>query len=275
MRSFLGVTLVSALAILGSPLHALAQAEQSRAGLEAFSRDLQTVLNARGASSFEGVAVSELQPALNQRYERFLQDFPEVTWWVEPADPWADGRETLRLRVRGVGESEGLFYQLEATERIAIRLEDGRMVDQELVSHEAMLRSGERHLEVTIGIPDAVLTGSRYEVDLIVEEPLGQALVAAGLINHPTASKDQLRPNLRLALQCGGLFKVVRAPQEPGFQTWALMLVHPEALVTVTKRVCGEQPYSCCLCSNDAALRHRHRHIPARSDWIPFAPPAL
>ena len=239
MRSFLGVTLVSALAILGSPLHALAQAEQSRAGLEAFSRDLQTVLNARGASSFEGVAVSELQPALNQRYKRFLQDFPEVTWWVEPADPWADGRETLRLRVRGVGESEGLFYQLEATERIAIRLEDGRMVDQELVSHEAMLRSGERHLEVTIGIPDAVLTGSRYEVDLIVEEPLGQALVAAGLINLTQQQvMDQLRPNLRLApMQGGGLFKVVQAPQEPGFQTWALMLVHPEALVTVTKRV--------------------------------------
>ena len=72
----------------------------------------------------------------------------------QTADPWADGRETLRLRVRGVGESEGLFYQLEATERIAIRLEDGRMVDQ-VVSHEAMSEWG-AHLEVTIGIPDAV-----------------------------------------------------------------------------------------------------------------------
>ena len=49
VRSFLGVTLVSALALLGSPMHALAQVEQSNAGLEAFGRRLQSVLNADGA----------------------------------------------------------------------------------------------------------------------------------------------------------------------------------------------------------------------------------
>jgi hypothetical protein len=33
------------------------------------------------------------------------------------------------------------------------------------------------------------------------------------------------------------LFKRVQAPQRPGSQTWALMLVHPDGVVTVTKRV--------------------------------------
>ena len=49
------------------------------------------------------------------------------------------------------------------------------MVDQELVAHESLLRSGERPLAVTLGIPDAVLTGSRYDIDLIVEA-LGSGL---------------------------------------------------------------------------------------------------
>jgi hypothetical protein len=35
----------------------------------------------------------------------------------------------------------------------------------------------------------------------------------------------------------GGLFKSVQAPQRPGSQTWALMLVHPDGVVTATKRV--------------------------------------
>ena len=153
-------------------MHLRAQVEQSNARLEAFSQRLQSVLNANGSSSFGGVAISELQPALIQRYQRFRQDFPEITWEVEPAAPLADGRETLRLWVRGETESEGLRYRLEATERIAILLDKGRMVDQELVAHESLLRSGERPLAVTLGIPDAVLTGSRYDVDLIVEEPL-------------------------------------------------------------------------------------------------------
>ena len=239
MRSFLGVTLVSALALLGSPIHVLAEAEPSNSELEAFSRRLEIVLNADVASGFNAVAISELDPELVQRYQRFQQDFPAVTWRVEPDAPLADGRQTLLLRVRGDAESEGLRYMLEAKERIAIRLSDGRMVDQELVAHESMLRSGERPLAITLGIPDTVLTGSRYGIDLIVDEPLGQALVAAGLIDLTQQQvEDQLRPNLPLApMGGGGLFKSVQAPQEPGSQTWALMLVHPDGVVTATKRV--------------------------------------
>ena len=239
MRSLLGVTLVSALALLGSPFNALAEAERSNSELEAFSRRLETVLNADGASPFDGVAITELQPSLTKRYQRFRQDFPEVTWQVEPAAPLADGRQTLQLRVHGEAESEGLRYRMEAIEKIAIRLNDGRIVDQELIAHESLLRSGERPLAVTLGIPDTVLTGSRYDIDLIVEEPLDQALVAAGLIDLTQQQvEDQLRPTLPLApMGGGGLFKIVQAPQTPGSQTWALMLVHPDGVVTATKRV--------------------------------------
>lgn len=239
MRSCLGVLLVSALALLGSPQHALAEAERGNSELDVYSRRLETVLNADGASPLDDIAINELQPALVQRYERFRQDFPGVTWLVEPAAPLEDGRQTLLLRVSGDAESEGLRYLLEATERIAIRLADGRMVDQEVVAHESLLRSGERPLAVTLGIPDAVLTGSRYDIDLIVDEPLDQALVAAGLIDLTQKQvEDQLRPNLPLApMGGGGLFKSVQAPQTPGSQTWALMLVHPDGVVTATKRV--------------------------------------
>jgi hypothetical protein len=231
--------LVSALALLGSPQHALAEAERGNSELDVYSRRLETVLNADGASPLDDIAINELQPALVQRYERFRQDFPGVTWLVEPAAPLEDGRQTLLLRVSGDAESEGLRYLLEATERIAIRLSDGRMVDQEVVAHESLLRSGERPLAVTLGIPDAVLTGSRYDIDLIVDEPLDQALVAAGLIDLTQKQvEDQLRPNLPLApMGGGGLFKSVQAPQTPGSQTWALMLVHPDGVVTATKRV--------------------------------------
>ena len=112
-------------------------------------------------------------------------------------------------------------------------------MDQEVLAQQSLLRSGERHLVVDVAIPDVVLTGSRYDIDLIVEEPLGQALVAGGLIDLTDEQLSaQKRPNLPLAPQAGGgLFKSVRAPQQPGSQTWALMLVHPDGVVTATKRV--------------------------------------
>ena len=239
MRFLPGVTLLSALALWGSPFHALAEPEPSNSELKAFSRRLEAILNASAVSAFDTVVIGELQPALVQRYERFRQDFPGVIWSVEPAAPLEDGRQTLLLRVNGDAESDGLSYLLEAKERIAIRLNDGRILDQELVSHESLLRSGQRPLAITLGIPDIVLTGSRYDIDLIVDEPLDQALVAAGLIDLTQQQvEDQLRPNLPLApMGGGGLFKSVQAPQTPGSQTWALMLVHPDGVVTATKRV--------------------------------------
>ena len=136
-------------------------------------------------------------------------------------------------------EAEGLRFRLEAMERIAIRLDAGRISDQELIAHESFLRSGERPLAVTVQIPDAVLTGSRYDIDLIVDEPLEQALVAAGLIEITHQSMEgQMRPHVRLApMGGGGLFKSVQAPQLPGSQTWVVMLVHPDGVVTATRKV--------------------------------------
>ena len=239
MRRFLGVTLVSAIALVMSPVHALEQPGRGGRAVERFSDRLQTALNSGDVSAFGMVASVDLQPVLAERYQRFRQDFPGVTWQVAPAAPTSDGRPTLSLRVQGAAESEGLTYSLEASEQIAIRLVNGQLVEQELLAQQSLLRSGERPLAVNVAIPDVVLTGSRYDVDLIVEEPLGQALVAGGLINLTDEQLTaQVRPNLPLAPQAGGgLFKSVQAPQQPGSQSWAVMLVHPDGVVTATKRV--------------------------------------
>ena len=227
------------MALVLSPLHALEPPGSEFSAVGRFSDRLQTALNSGSSSAFDTLASVELQPVLAQRLERFQQDFPEVTWQVEPAAPTQDGRPTLSLKVRGAAESQGLSYSLEASEQIAIRLEGGELVNHEVLSQQSLLRSGERPLAVDVAIPDVVLTGSRYDVDLIVEEPLGQALVAGGLIDLTDDQLSaQIRPNVPLAPQGGGgLFKSVQAPQYPGSQTWAVMLVHPDGVVTATKRV--------------------------------------
>ena len=72
------------------------------------------VLNADGASPFDGVAITE--PAFaNPALRTFPSDFPEITWQVEPADPLADGRQTLLLSVSGDAESEGCAIGLKGT----------------------------------------------------------------------------------------------------------------------------------------------------------------
>ena len=233
------MALVTALCIGVAPLQSPGRAGTEALASGSFGQRLQSALNSGSEQDLGAVVSPELLPSLGRRYQSFRADFPGLTWAVQPSEPLADGRSTLLVMVNGTTTAQGLSYQLQAQERLAIRTDAGRLTAQEVIAQESLLRSGKRPLRVSLGIPDVVLTGSRYDIDLIVEKPLGQAILAGGLIELSDQQLATLsRPNLQLApLGGGGLFKRVQAPQRPGSQTWALMLVHPDGIVTATKRV--------------------------------------
>jgi len=233
------MALVTALCIGVAPLQSPGRAALRLWHLDPSPSVCKCALNSGSEQDLGAVVSPELLPSLGRRYQSFRADFPGLTWAVQPSEPLADGRSTLLVTVNGATTAQGLSYQLQAQERLAIRTDAGRLTAQEVIAQESLLRSGKRPLQVTMGIPDVVLTGSRYDIDLIVDEPLGQAILAGGLIELSDQQLATLsRPNLQLApLGGGGLFKSVQAPQRPGSQTWALMLVHPDGIVTATKRV--------------------------------------
>ena len=204
-----------------------------------FSARLQDALNAGEAEALQSLLSPELLEPFQSRYSRFLEEFPDASWTVRPLAKRRDGRRSLELVVRGEREGDGLRYRLDASQRLAVRIEAGRMLEQEVLSEQSLLHSGAAAVPVTLAIPDAVLTGSRYDVDVIVDQPLGKAVVAGGLLSLTAEQVDQqIRPDLSLEpMGGGGLFKTVQAPQRPGLQNWAAMLVHPQGVITVTKRV--------------------------------------
>ena len=233
------MALVTAFCVGVVPMQGPGRAATEPQASGVFAQRLQTALNKGSEQDLGAVVAPELLPTLASRYQAFRNDFPGLAWVVRPAAPLVDGRATFVVTVNGATTAQGVSYRLQSEERLAIRTEAGRLVAQDVISQESLLRSGKRPLQVTMGIPDVVLTGSRYDIDLIVEEPLGQAMLAGGLIELTDQQLATLsRPNLQLApLGGGGLFKSVQAPQRPGSQTWALMLVHPDGVVTATKRV--------------------------------------
>ena len=122
---------------------------------------------------------------------------------------------------------------------LELRSDGQRITGQNLLREQTILRSGDSDLPVSVLIPDAVLTGQRYDVDVIFDDPLDGALVAGGiraLSSQQVAAMES--PAVELAaMGGGGLFKTVQAPYTPGSQTWAVLLVHPRGVISATKRV--------------------------------------
>lgn len=200
---------------------------------------LEQALNAPDQQGLEALLGPDQRQQLGARMRRFAQRFANARWRLTAGAPLADGRLPVAVAVSGSTFSNGLQYSLQARQQLRLRLEGGLITGQELVQDQSVLTSASEPLPITLVIPDAVLTGSRYDVDVVLDEPLGQALVAGGLTAlTPRQVREQQSPTIQLEpLGGGGLFKSVQAPFQPGAQTWAAMLVHPDGVITVTKRV--------------------------------------
>ena len=234
LRSSLATVLASAAVI--STMPALAASSDA----VDLSARLQLALNADDrVQALSALMAPDQATNLIERFRRFSMRFPETRWAVRPAQSLNDGRPTVQLAVSGTRQQDGLSYSFKANQRLAFSTQAGLITAQEVLSDQSVLTSSKKPLPISLLIPDTVLTGSRYDVDVVVDQPLGRALLAGGLVAvTPQQVLAQQSPDVQLEpLGGGGLFKSVQAPFQPGIQTWAALLVHPDGVITVSKRV--------------------------------------
>lgn len=203
---------------------------------------LESALNSNSDTALAGLlqAGPGLDPALLESRRRLLrQQFPDARWQLSSGAQMRDGQPTVTLRVDGTRRQGGTTYRLEAEQQLALQSDGTRINGQTVLRERSLLRSGDKPLPVSLLIPDAVLTGQRYDVDVIFDDPLDGALSAGGIAAiTPQQQATMASPSMELgALGGGGLFKIVQAPLSPGSQTWAVLLVHPDGIVSATKRV--------------------------------------
>jgi hypothetical protein len=236
VRPSLPATLVLAGVALGQLL--LPGALRAAPSLQA----LQDALNNPAPGALEALLEpgQGLDPAVIERRRAVLrQRFPDALWSVRAGAPLRDGRPTAEVLVTGSRQEGGVRYRLEARQLLLLSGTGPRFNRQEVIRESSILRSGDANLQVSLLIPDAVLTGQRYDLDVVFEDPLEGAVVAGAI--QPVTAAEQLNlegPDLQLeALGGGGLFKSVLAPYKPGTQTWGVLLVHPKGIVAASKQV--------------------------------------
>ncbi|MEB3266885.1 MAG: hypothetical protein VKN13_09785 [Cyanobacteriota bacterium] len=208
----------------------------------ALLQSLEAALNDSGSQPLSALleAGPGLDPVQLDRRRRLLREqFPDARWQVRPGAGVAGGPPTVTVRVVGSRRQGSRTYRLEAEQQLQLESNGLRINGQTILGEQSLLRSGERQLAVSLLIPDAVLTGQRYDVDVIFDDPLEGALVAGGIAAVTAEQQAAMAsPAIELgALGGGGLFKTVQAPLSPGSQLWAVLLVHPDGIVSASKRV--------------------------------------
>jgi len=174
----------------------------------------------------------------NKLYQDFKEKYKDAKWSIQPLKI-EQNKSLLDINIISTREINDQIYNLYTKQTVKLETYKNKIKGYEVINEESILNSQNSPLIITIVSPDKVLTGEKYELNLIIENPLDNSLTASGMIvlksgNNKNISNDifGIKPN-----QSGGLFKYIQAPLKPGSQTISAIITHPEGIYLITKKI--------------------------------------
>ena len=202
------------------------------------SNQLEEILNERKDNLLKDVFSKQSFYKFNKQSLAFRNKYKDSKWSIKMTRN-DQKNSILDVKIKSTRTIGDQVYNLHTKQTVEIETYKNKIKNYKVIDEESILSSQESPLIVKIISPDKVLTGERYEINLIIEKPLDDSLTAGGMIilkNNEimNLSNDlfSIRPN-----QSGGLFKYIQAPLEPGSQIISAIITHPEGIYSFTKKI--------------------------------------
>lgn len=206
----------------------------------ASQEDLDRVMEyiSRDFTHADGFTYGTLEQALTTFWERYdnLSYTTTVNSWQRDGDVIVVDTST---RITGTQDLGGRAIALDSTLTSRQRYQDGKLVQQETLTENNQVTSGQNPPNLTVNLPEQVAIGRSFNFDAVVLEPLGdRQLLGTALEENVTVEGYQVSPPINLELlSAGGLFKVGRAPALPEQRWISGLIIREDGITMVTRRV--------------------------------------
>tara|TARA_B100000214_G_C23747490_1_gene526147 strand:- start:36 stop:701 length:666 start_codon:yes stop_codon:yes gene_type:complete len=172
------------------------------------------------------------------QYLAFKKKYKDTKWTIQPISN-DENKSLLDIKIISTREINDQNYNLYTKQTVQLETYKNKIKRYRVIDEESILNSQKSPLIIKIVSPNKVLTGEKYEVNLIIEKPLDKSIIASGMIvlkndDNKKISNDffGIKPN-----KSGGLFKYIQAPLNPGSQTIAAIVTHPGGIYLITKKI--------------------------------------
>ena len=204
-----------------------------------FKKDFQNIeneLNQRNFVTLEKYFDKNERIDFKNKFFKLIKEFPDAKWEIIKSKSINDNQYKLDMKLYGNKNLNGNNFKLESNFDFVFNLENGLIKQSNIQNNLTTIRSDDNQIDIKISIPDKVLTGSKYDIDVVLNQPLEETIIAGGIKEYQEGKL--LNQSIPLEpLATGGIFKVSRAPLVPGIQTWTGIIAHPSGLVSFTKTV--------------------------------------
>ena len=202
-----------------------------------FIRNLETSLNKRDLEFIRKNFRNDENKNIPKQFSKIINDFPDSKWKIKRLKSNIPNKEILRIKVLGKKIVNGEeIHILESNFDYLFSIVNGKIDEGIIKNLFTTIRTDNNKIDIIFKIPDKVLTGSKYDIDIILNKPLEEVIIAGAIKPHQVNSLFEQEILLE-PLVSGGIFKMTRAPTKPGIQLWSGIIAHPLGMITFTKSI--------------------------------------
>ena len=201
-----------------------------------FIRNLETSLNKRDSEFIRKNFRNAESQNIPKQFSKIIDDFPDSKWKIKKLKSTIPTKKVLQIKVSGEKIVNGEKHKLESNFDYLFSIVNGKIDEGIIKNLFTTIRNDEKKIDISFSIPDKVLTGSKYDIDIILNKPLEDVIIAGAIKPHQVNSFFEQEIILE-PLASGGIFKMTRAPSKPGIQIWSGIIAHPEGMITFTKSI--------------------------------------
>jgi len=201
-----------------------------------FIRNLEASLNKRDLEFIRKNFRNDENNNITKQFSKIINDFPDSKWKIKRLKSNIPNKEILRIKVLGRKIVNGEIHILESNFDYVFSVLNGKIDEGTIQNLFTTIRNDDKKIDISFKIPDKVLTGSKYDIDIIINKPLEEMIIAGAIKPHQVNSLFEQEILLE-PLASGGIFKMTRAPSKPGIQIWSGIIAHPEGIITFTKSI--------------------------------------
>ena len=201
-----------------------------------FIKNLENSLNARNLEFIRKNFGNNENQNITKQFSKIINDFPDSEWEIKRLKSNFPNKNILRIKVLGEKIVKGEIHTLESNFDYLFSIVNGKIDEGIIKNLFTTIRTDNNKIDIIFKIPDKVLTGSKYDIDIILNKPLEEVIIAGAIKPHQVNSLFEQEILLE-PLASGGIFKITRAPSKPGIQIWSGIIAHPEGMITFTKSI--------------------------------------
>ena len=200
------------------------------------TRNLEKSLNSRNLEFIKKNFNNDVKQNISKQFSKIINEFPNSKWKIKQIKSKIPNKDILRIKVLGEKVVDGEIHILESSFDYLFSIVNGKIDQGTIINLFTTIRNDDKKIDVSFNIPNKVLTGSKYDIDIILNKPLEEVIIAGAIRPHKVNSF--IEQNILLEpLASGGIFKITRAPSKPGIQIWSGIIAHPEGMITFTKSI--------------------------------------